>query len=223
MENNQNSNINRELDELKIKLVESEDRYNFLFDTTTQGVLIHNNGKPVQMNKAFLDIVGYTQQELMQLNLVDILVSAQSKKTIQNKILTQDTNEYETQLLKKSGDVIHVLIECKNAVFNGESVRVVLLTDLTQSIKLELRLKESEENFKMLNQHFSDVIWVIDIENQKLLYINAMVEKLRGYTPEEALNQNLVDSLTPESLNHLKGVVAARLELFKTGQAAPLL
>ena len=86
----------------------------------------------------------------------------------------------------------------------------------TELEDLKRKLEKSEENLRMLNEHFSDVIWVIDIDNLKLLYINPMVEKLRGYTPEEVFTQNLADSLTPESLEYMQGVMATRLELFKS-------
>ena len=51
---------------------------------------------------------------------------------------------------------------------------------------------------RLLAENARDVIWIRDM-NLKLSYVSPSVEKVRGYTSDEVLHQNLDEILTPES------------------------
>ena len=60
-------------------------------------------------------------------------------------------------------------------------------------------LKKSEKLYRMLADNASDNIWVMNIEGE-FTYISPSVEKIRGYTPAEAMQLSLAETLTPDSL-----------------------
>lgn len=62
----------------------------------------------------------------------------------------------------------------------------------------------SEERYRLLAEHASEVIWTMDLDG-RFTYISPSVEKLRGYTVAEVMQQSLDEALTPDS-----AVVAAR-------------
>ena len=64
-------------------------------------------------------------------------------------------------------------------------------------------LRESERQYRLLADNVSDIIWTMDL-NQRFTYVSPSVVKLLGYTPEEALQTPLKNTLTPESYE--KGV-----------------
>lgn len=59
-------------------------------------------------------------------------------------------------------------------------------------------LRESETQYRLLADNVSDIIWTMDL-NQRFSYVSPSVQKLLGYTPEEALRIPLKNTLTPES------------------------
>lgn len=65
--------------------------------------------------------------------------------------------------------------------------------------KSEEELAHSEEKYRLLAEHSYDVIWKLDIQSFRFTYISPSVFKMRGYTAEEALNQTVEESLTPET------------------------
>ncbi|WP_295452331.1 ATP-binding protein [uncultured Thiodictyon sp.] len=70
---------------------------------------------------------------------------------------------------------------------------------MTTRKRTEVVLRESEERFRLLADHATDVISTMTIEGV-MTYVSPSVEKLRGYTAAEAMTHRPADIITPESL-----------------------
>lgn len=75
-------------------------------------------------------------------------------------------------------------------------------------------ITRSREMYKLLAENINDVIWVYNVSLDKLTYINPSVLRLRGFTVEEALKENLLDSLSPESAKIVSKLLPERLAEF---------
>ena len=80
--------------------------------------------------------------------------------------------------------------------------------------KLANELKISEEKYRLLTEFTSDVTWVLNLNKKKFTYISPTVYYLRGITAQEALNETLEESLTPESIDIVKSAIDKNLETF---------
>ena len=72
----------------------------------------------------------------------------------------------------------------------------------------ERALTHSEERYRQLAEHSKDVIWTLDLSTMRFTYVSPSVEAVRGFTPDEVINQTLLEAMTPASY----AVVVATLE-----------
>jgi len=67
----------------------------------------------------------------------------------------------------------------------------IITRDITDSKLFEESLRKSENKYRLLSENISDVIWIYNISKNKFSYISSSVFTLRGYSPEEAMQQTL--------------------------------
>lgn len=64
-------------------------------------------------------------------------------------------------------------------------------------------LMSSEMRYRLLAENAADVIWTMDLDG-RFTYISPSIQRLRGYTAEEALQQSIEESLSPTSARILR-------------------
>ena len=67
-------------------------------------------------------------------------------------------------------------------------------------LKMEIsERKQAQEQYQLIAQHSADVIYKVRIKEEQYTYISPSIERIFGYTHEEALKLTTRDVLTPES------------------------
>ncbi len=70
--------------------------------------------------------------------------------------------------------------------------------DVTERRKTDEAIQASERRYRLLAENVTDMIWTTDMD-QRFTYVSPSVERLLGYSVEEALTKSLKDVLTPSS------------------------
>lgn len=92
----------------------------------------------------------------------------------------------------------------------GKQIKMVGVTqDITEFREIEKALEESENKFRLFAENANDAIWTMDLKG-KFLYISPSIKKLTGFSPEEAMERSLWQTLTSESLR----TVAVQMKTF---------
>jgi diguanylate cyclase (GGDEF)-like protein/PAS domain S-box-containing protein len=81
-------------------------------------------------------------------------------------------------------------------------------------------LYESEERYRLIAENTADTISVFDL-NLNPTYISPSIQKLRGYSVQEAMTQTLDQMLTPDSLQQASKKFADQMALELSGTADP--
>ena len=66
-------------------------------------------------------------------------------------------------------------------------------------------LRENEERYRLLAENTTDTIWVMRLDGT-FTYHSPAVEKLRGYTPEEANRISLDQTMTPSTMDFIRRI-----------------
>ncbi|NTW33385.1 MAG: PAS domain S-box protein, partial [Bacteroidetes bacterium] len=200
----------------KIRLSEEKFSKVFYLNPSACGLSDLLSGKYIEVNDAFCTLLGYDKNEVIGKTATDL--GLLTKEAINAIILKTDNNgkgnNIEADLKAKNGDIKHVLLSAENINVQEQKYRYTVVQDMTQYKLAENALRESEKKYRLLTEHSADVIWVLNLTTGKFEYISPSVFQLRGFTPDEAMNERLEDSLTPESIIIVKDTIAKNINNF---------
>ncbi|HOO52460.1 MAG TPA: PAS domain-containing protein, partial [Alphaproteobacteria bacterium] len=93
------------------KLRESEEKSRTILETTADGFFtLDLNGNILSSNQAFQDMLGYSKEEILNLNInqIDYLETPEITKQRIENIKQNGSDQFETKHLKKNGEIIDV-------------------------------------------------------------------------------------------------------------------
>jgi PAS domain S-box-containing protein len=172
------------------KIEASRKQYKYLFDKNPQPMWVYraNSLAFLEVNSAAVRHYGYSRQEFLEMTLNDIRPADEIGRLKEN-FKTNNWSEFQNtkpwKHLRKDGTEIFVEISSQRILFNGEEARLVLAKDITQQMKAEKALKESEEKFRQIAETVSEVFWIT--ENGKKIYVNNNYEAIFGSSVEELI------------------------------------
>ncbi|MDD5419751.1 MAG: PAS domain S-box protein [Methanomicrobiaceae archaeon] len=104
---------------------------------------------------------------------------------------------------------------------SGVLCRVVgVHVDIDERRRADAALLESEAKYRLLADRMNDIIWMLDAD-LRTTYVSPSVEAMLGFTPEERLNQEISEQLTPASMLTVQDVLARERALEQGGRADP--
>ncbi|MGA9326234.1 MAG: PAS domain S-box protein [Salegentibacter sp.] len=214
---------------IHLKMEESEDKYRTIFKANPMPmwVLDRKSLKFLSVNKAAIEMYGYSKEEFLNMSIRDLWCEDTRPKA--EKIVDENLHEefrIEVNHFKKNGECIHVDVQSSPITYSGREARVTLAHDITARREAEAKLLQSEQRFKSLVQESSDIISILD-HNFVYQYQSPAVEKILAIPAEKFLGRNAFDFIHPDDTPKLLKLAPVlrekkRLQLpsfrFKDGQ-----
>jgi len=181
---------------------ESEDKFTSIFKSKLIGILFWNaEGDISDANEAFLDIVGYTKDEILKKNVrwKDMTPPEylERDEKLLNELATQGyISPIEKEYFHKDGHRIPIIIGA--ATLPGSQINgVAYVLDVTERKLAEEMLKESEERYKGIIQSTASCIAVykpID-KGKDFIFVdfNSMAEKVENISKEKVIGKKVSD------------------------------
>lgn len=123
-------------------------------------------------------------------------ITAARLQIINLLLCTYETAVQKNLELIKSRDELRKLNEQLEQ--KVEERTAALKIEIDEHKRDEEALQTSEEKYRLLADNVMDIIWTMDL-SQRFTYISPSVERIRGYTVQEAISQKLEEVFTPYS------------------------
>jgi len=181
------------------------------------------DGRLLYVNRAWCDTLGYSREEALALTLFDIIHPDSLPhciETFQKVMAGEGVQGVEAVFVAKDGRQIAVE-GCANCrIEQGKPLHTRgIFREVTERTKIRQVLEERERLYRLLAENVTDVIWTLDMD-LRFTYISPSVERLRGYTVDEAMAQTMEESLTPESYQVALQAFLEEMKLEAAGEGA---
>ncbi|MFT3752382.1 MAG: PAS domain S-box protein [Paludibacter sp.] len=131
------------------------------------------------------------------------------------------------RMIAKNGEIKECETTSTLIEFEGQWASFFTIHDVTDSKRMQLELKESEEKYRQLFAAESDAIFMIDAETGQILDINPATTQIYGFSREELLKMKNTDvsaepEKTAEATRNREPLVNHRLHRRKDGTIFPV-
>ncbi len=202
-------------------LKESEAKFRGVFDYSNIGIaLCDKDGKIINVNKEFVNIIKYSESELLGRNFSHLTHPDDLNKELffYNQILEgkRDSYRMEKRYLDKNQEVVWVDISAtvKRGQNNNVDIFIGMIIDITKKKVTEQALLKSEDKLKLIISSLSDLVFIIDEHDVFVDSFIADTAKDRLYD-NEFIGKQMYD-IMPENI--YKKYQAAVHQLRKTGK-----
>jgi len=214
-------------------LRESEARFRHIFELSPVGTEVYDReGRLILANPACLEIFGVDDsREIVNLQLFDNPNLEESlKQRLRRGEMVQYDAVYDFEKVRAAGfyrthkeGIIHLHVVVTPLKPNGDNRHagyLALVSDVTDRIVKEQRIRESEKLYRLITDNMADTVWVMDM-NLRFTYVSPSVTRMYGTTVEEVMGLTIDRSLTPESIQKALAVLTEELALEASGAAGP--
>ncbi|MEM8845709.1 MAG: PAS domain S-box protein [Bacteroidota bacterium] len=190
--------------EIKKLLHQQKKQQDIIVENSPLGILLIVKNKIAKANSSFIDLLGYSEEELIRKTL-DEISSLEDSNLYENLSQNQKGEDLKKfaiirKFFKKDGGTLYGKTSTSSIVNeNGEvTYSVAMIEDITQEKKSEEKLKASEERLATLIKNLQTGILLED-ENRKIVLANQKFcdlfgipiapEKLKGVNSKKAIHK----------------------------------
>lgn len=187
--------------EAETALSESERRYRAIFEDSRDVIYLTGlDGSIIEMNKAGLDLFGYTQAEISNLNAKSFYVKPEDRDRLVKELETNGyVTDYELKLKNKDGNELMCLISSTIRPSADGGVRIQgIIRDISKHREAENALLETERRFRDLLENLEMIALLVDTRGN-VLFCNQFLINLTGYEKNEILGHDWFDLFVQEN------------------------
>lgn len=138
--------INKRI-EIQKTLLENEIRFRQLVHATFQAIVLYKNNKIFDCNQAALALFKYTQEQIINLEITELIVPDFLSKFEKHHNM-YNAHPYRLKVKTKQNKIFDAEIISKKVTFNKNTFYVAAISDITRKLKDEKQKKELESQLQ---------------------------------------------------------------------------
>ncbi len=203
-----------------LSLAKSERVYREIIEKSPFPVLIirKSDGIIRYANRAASNSYRYMSKSIVGTPVLNMYQRQEDRAVLLQKLDKQGfVANHEIGMIDSDGNPFWSLVSASNVEYEGVPATMLAITDITRQKAVDDLVRKSEEKYRMLTEFNSDVVWVYNVTRDRITYMSPSVKRLRGYTPEEAMNQPFFESLSNSSVDSVRRNLLVNLDAFAKG------
>lgn len=175
--------------EAEHKEKEAEERFRQIFDQANDGILVATTSDKrfVMANKTVCNLLGYTEEEILKLGVMDIhpkedlaYVIEQFEKQAEKEFRLAENLPVQ----RKDGSVFYADVNSSPIIIGGKEYLLGIFRDNTERKESQERIKYSEERLLMALDASNEGLWDWDLTTNET-YFSPRYYTMLGYEPGE--------------------------------------
>ncbi|MGD0818206.1 MAG: PAS domain S-box protein, partial [Methanomassiliicoccales archaeon] len=177
-----------------------------------------DTGTILEINDAAFRVFGYTREELIGNSALDLGIWVRPEDRadlitqLQEQGRVQDNKE---QWRRKSGEVFSAEISADTITLGGKKILISVIHDITERVKAEETLRESERRYRILVDGANEAIVVL--QDGMLRFVNPATVALTGISEQELISSPFITFIHPED----RAMVAEHYQKRSRGEPIP--
>ncbi|WP_259067320.1 PAS domain S-box protein [Mucilaginibacter sp. X4EP1] len=192
-----NIQLEKNIEERTAAYQKSEERYHSLIEQASDAIYVLDfNGDFTDVNASLCKMLGYTREELLQLNIEAIVDPDELKNDPLPKKMSSAKESVirERRFITKRKVSFNVEVNVK-VLFDDRIM--VIARDITDRKKMETELRDAELKFRTVAE--KSIVGVYIVQKGKFTYVNPRFADIFGYQPKELINTFNIDVVFHES------------------------
>jgi len=164
---------------------EPEVRLKALSEASFEAIFLSEKGICLDQNQTAERMFGYTRDEAIG-RYGTAWIIPEDHEQVKNNMISGYEKPYEVTALKKDGDTFPAEIQARMTDYQGRSIRITALRDISDRKQAEEALAESEEKYKSLTNNLNVGVYRNSVGSKgKFIEANPAIVKMFGYDSRE--------------------------------------
>jgi PAS domain S-box-containing protein len=173
-------------------LNESEVRFRTVMDQSPNMIFINKKGRVVYVNDRCKEMMGFNKDEFYtpKFNFWSLIAPThleQAQSAFEKHFRNIEVPPLEYVLLKKDGSQIVTMISTKLIEYEGENAILGVVTDITERMRIEEALKESQKRYSLATMGGRVGVWDWNLKTGDMI-ISPNLKEMLGYADGEIKN-----------------------------------
>ena len=176
--------LRNETQDTVMTLVSAGREFKSVFQNVLDGILILDcSGLCLEANPAALAMLRINQDQLLGRTLADFYSDPETFALNWNAFLVEKYQRGSAELVR--GDGTPLFVEYTAAADHLPSQHIMFICDVTEKVKAERSLKESENRFQQMANNIQEVFWMLEADTKDIVYVSRAYETITGHTLSE--------------------------------------
>jgi PAS domain S-box-containing protein len=176
----------------------TEEKYEAVFRASPHSITITSmsTGRLVDVNEGTEELLGYSREEMLGRTAAEFRMYATPEDRVEMVSLLEVEGvlrAYPTRVRRKNGSVRNVLVHSRIVELDGERVMISLATDVTEQVRVEKKLKQSETKYAAAFRATPDSVTLTNLATGEIIDANLGTAELLGFPMEELIGATTFD------------------------------